>query len=130
MSKESARGKFGEDYTAEQVQKRGMTILARNFRRAGGELDLVAERDGELIFIEVKTRKFGSMTEGADALDRTKKRRILLTALKFAEERGLSGAPMRFDLSELTVTTEENPRVLEWNYYPDAFDASGFGFFY
>lgn len=129
MSKESRRGKFGEAYTAEQLQKRGMTLLAQNFRRKGGEIDLVFERDGELIFVEVKTRKFGSMTEGADALDRAKKRRIILTALTFAREYGFSEKPMRFDLSELTVTTEENPRVLEWNYYPDAFDASGMEIF-
>ncbi|MCM1334973.1 MAG: YraN family protein [Bacteroides sp.] len=129
MSGGAERGRFGEDYTAAQIQKRGMKLLARNFRRRGGELDLVAEEDGTLVFIEVKTRKFGSMTEGADALDRAKMRRILLTAQKFAEEWGLADMPMRFDLSELTVTTEERPRVLEWNYYPDAFDASGFGIF-
>lgn len=129
MSRASQRGRFGETYTAEQLRKRGMTLLARNFRRRGGEIDLVFEEGGELIFVEVKTRKFGSMTEGADALDGAKKRRIILTALTFAQEHGFSEMPMRFDLSELTVTTEENPRVLEWNYYPDAFDASGMEIF-
>lgn len=130
MNLRQARGRFGEDYTAERLEKRGMKLLERNFRRKGGEIDLIAEEDGTLVFIEVKTRKFGSMTEGADALDRAKKRRIISTALKFAEEHGFSEMPMRFDLSELTITTETHPRVLEWNYYPDAFDASGLGFFY
>lgn len=130
MNLGQVRGRFGEDYTAERLEKRGMKLLERNFRRKGGEIDLIAEEDGALVFIEVKTRKFGSLTEGADALDRAKKRRIVQTALKYAEEHGFSEMPMRFDLSELTVTTEEHPRVLEWNYYPDAFDASGLGFFY
>lgn len=130
MNLGQVRGRFGEDYTAERLEKRGMKLLERNFRRKGGEIDLIAEEDGALVFIEVKTRKFGSLTEGADALDRAKKRRIVRTALKYAEEHGFSEMPMRFDLSELTVTTEEHPRVLEWNYYPDAFDASGLGLFY
>lgn len=129
MSRASARGAFGEEYTAARLGERGMTVLARNFRRKGGELDLIAEQDGELIFVEVKTRKFGSLTEGTDALTQAKRRRILRTALTFAEERGLTGMPMRFDVSELTVTTEDNPRVLEWNYYSDAFDAGGMQIF-
>ncbi len=129
MNSRQLRGKTGEDFTAAQLQERGMRILERNFRRRGGEIDLIAEDGGELVFVEVKTRKFGSMTEGADAVDRAKKRRIILTALKFVQERGFEQSPMRFDLSEVTVTTEERPRVLEWHYYPDAFDASGLGIY-
>ena len=81
--------------------------------------------DNELVAVEVKTRKFGSMTYGADAVTWSKKRKIALTLLEYAAENGLEASIMRFDIAELTITTEEHPRVLEMNYYKDAFDGTG-----
>ncbi len=126
-AKKQIRGRVGEDHTAARLSEQGYTILARNFRRRGGEIDIAAEKDGELVFVEVKTRRFGSMTDGAEAVGAAKRRRVILTALKFAEERGLSELPMRFDISEVTVTTEDCPRVLGCDYFEDAFDAGGLG---
>lgn len=121
-----ARGKFGEEYTARQLEQKGWRIVARNYRKRCGELDIVAiDNDNELVAVEVKTRKFGSMTYGADAVTWSKKRKIALTLLEYAAENGLEASIMRFDIAELTITTEEHPRVLEMNYYKDAFDGTG-----
>lgn len=50
-------GAWGESPAAAFLEKNGLKILARNYRTAKGELDLIA-RDGEnLVFVEVKTRK-------------------------------------------------------------------------
>ncbi len=126
MSVQQKRGRFGEDYTAEYLIKNGWKIIARNFKRRGGELDIVALKDGMLTVVEVKTRKFGSLTDGADAITYTKKKNIILTSAKFLNENELKFNEMRFDVAEIVVTTEENPQVLEFNYYEDAFDTYGF----
>ena len=50
-------GKKGEDAAAAFLQKKGYKILQRNFHIKGGEIDIVAEKDNTLVFIEVKTRR-------------------------------------------------------------------------
>lgn len=48
-------GAIGENVAAEYLRRRGFSILARNVARKTGELDIVAEKDGALHFVEVKT---------------------------------------------------------------------------
>ncbi len=123
MNEKHIRGKFGEDYTADYLKNKGMRIIARNFRRKGGELDIVALSGDVLVVTEVKTRKFGGLTEGIEAMTQTKMRNIIRTAERFIEECDVEFSEMRFDVAEVEVTTEKNPRVLSFSYYEDAFDA-------
>ncbi|MBQ7834146.1 MAG: YraN family protein [Ruminiclostridium sp.] len=126
MSVKQTRGKFGEDYTADYLINKGMKILARNFRRKGGELDIIAMDKGELVIVEVKTRKFGSLTDGSDAVTRNKIKNIIVTTSKFVGENDIEFSGIRFDVAEIVITTEAVPSVLEFNYYEDAFTADGF----
>ena len=126
MNVKQIRGKFGEDYTADYLINKGMKIIARNFRRKGGELDIVALDKDELVVVEVKTRKFGSLTDGVDAITLNKRKSIILTAAKFLLENDIKFSGMRFDVAEIVVTTEAVPDVLEFSYYEDAFTADGF----
>ena len=123
MNEKHTRGKFGEDYTADYLLNKGMKIISRNFRRKGGELDIVALDGKMLVVVEVKARKFGSLTDGLDAMTVTKRRNIIRTAQRFIDETDVDFDEMRFDVAELTLTTEKIPRVLEFSYYEDAFTA-------
>ena len=123
MNEKHTRGKFGEDYTADYLLNKGMKIISRNFRRKGGELDIVALDRRMLVVVEVKARKFGSLTDGLDAMTVTKRRNIIRTAQRFIDETDVDFDEMRFDVAELTLTTEKIPRVLEFSYYEDAFTA-------
>ena len=123
MNEKHTRGKFGEDYTADYLLNKGMKIISRNFRRKGGELDIVALDGKMLVVVEVKSRKFGSLTDGLDAMTVTKRRNIIRTAQRFIDETDVDFDEMRFDVAELTLTTEKIPRVLEFSYYEDAFTA-------
>ena len=76
-----------------------------------------------LVVVEVKTRKFGSLTDGLDAMTVTKRRNIIRTSQRFIDETDVDFDEMRFDVAELTLTTEKIPRVLEFSYYEDAFTA-------
>lgn len=60
-------GKEGEKLAAEFLKRKGYKIIARNFKnskgRQLGEIDIIAERNKELIFVEVKTREFEKYQE-------------------------------------------------------------------
>ena len=123
MSKAGERGRVGEDHVCAYLTKRGWTVLERNFRVKGGEIDIIAERSGVIAFVEVKTRKFGSLAEGMDAVDAGKRKHIIYAADRWAEDQPEMHATIRFDVAEVVVTTEEHPRVIEVRYFEDAFDA-------
>lgn len=123
MNEKHTRGKFGEDYTADYLLNKGMKIISRNFRRKGGELDIVALDGKMLVVVEVKARKFGSLTDGLDAMTPRKLQSIIRTAQRFIDETDVDFDEMRFDVAELTLTTEEIPQVLDFSYYEDAFTA-------
>ncbi|MBQ9483459.1 MAG: YraN family protein [Ruminiclostridium sp.] len=125
MNVKSVRGKAGEDHVCGYLEKRGYRIAARNYRIKGGEIDIIAEKSGVIAFVEVKTRKFGSLSDGIDAVDVKKQRCIVRAADRYLEEFPVSGRDIRFDAAVVTVTTEEMPRVLEMKYYENAFDAFG-----
>ena len=58
-------GKIGEDLACHELERRGYAILARRYRRRGGELDIVA-RDGEtIVFVEVKAREGREFGDGS-----------------------------------------------------------------
>ncbi|MDZ7319254.1 MAG: YraN family protein, partial [candidate division KSB1 bacterium] len=50
---EPSVGKLGENLAAKFLEEKGYHILERNYRYGHGELDIIAEKDGMLIFIEV-----------------------------------------------------------------------------
>lgn len=68
MSSSSKRevGQLGEDIAAKYLEGKGFLILERNYRKPWGELDLIAKKNGNLRFIEVKaaSREAGSVTTG------------------------------------------------------------------
>ena len=122
MSVRSDRGKAGEQYVSEYLEERGWSIKTRNYRIRGGEIDIVAEKGGITAFVEVKTRKFGSLADGIDAVDARKRKCLIRAADRYIEENPVGG-DVRFDVAEVFVTTEEVPRVLGIKYYENAFDS-------
>ena len=123
MSVSRDRGNAGEEHVCAYLEKRGWTILARNYRIRGGEADIIASRGGIIAFVEVKTRKFGSLTDGMEAIDTAKKKALIRTADRYIQDNPCENVMIRFDVAEVTVTTEDIPRVLDMKYYENAFDA-------
>jgi putative endonuclease len=111
-------GKTGEDLACRELQRRGYEILARRYRRRGGELDIIA-RDGDtLVFVEVKTRAvtFGN---AAEAVGVVKRRRIVQLAQDYMACHRLT-CPCRFDVVAIHFH-RERPRV---TVYQHAFGAT------
>jgi len=89
---------------------KGYRPLHRNWRGAGGELDLVMRHRGETVFVEVKARS-GDLYGGAAASFDKKKRRVLeRTASAYLGRHGLWQRPCRFDF----VTVERRRGILPW----------------
>ncbi|MBR3502625.1 MAG: YraN family protein [Clostridia bacterium] len=83
--------RLAERYLVEQKHAR---ILARNYTVRGGEIDLVAEIDGVIAFVEVKLRNRGSAHE---AIGYTKQKRLSHAALIYLQKNGLLDCTSRFD---------------------------------
>lgn len=69
-------GKIGEEFAANLLELQGYRILERNFRCRMGEIDLIAEKDGEISFVEVKTRRSARFGRPAEAVSPEKQRRM------------------------------------------------------
>ena len=95
-------GRRGEQVAARHLKRCGYVILARNYRTAGAEIDLVALDDSSLVFVEVKFRAGSGFGTPAEAVDLDKRERIRRAAHAFAEWRGVPDLPARFDVVALS----------------------------
>ena len=85
------------------LRKSGYEILKRNYQCRFGEIDIIAQKDDFIIFVEVKTRKKGSIVSAAEAVDSFKIQRIIKTAQDFIVKTSCELQP-RFDVAEVYVT--------------------------
>lgn len=92
-----AAGRGAEEAAAAALLREGWRVLARRARTPAGEIDLVAERDGLLAFVEVKARP--SLNEAAYALGPRQRARLVAAAeCWIAANPGHGAAGMRFDV--------------------------------
>ena len=92
-----ALGEAGEAAAARYLSKTGWRILARRWKPGRYEIDLVAEKDGVVAFVEVKTRRSGGLAPPAAAVDARKRRRIVAAARAGARRWRFASA-FRFDI--------------------------------
>ena len=102
--KESAArlGQEGERRVAEYLRSKGYIIIKRNFRDRYGEIDIIAQNDELIIFVEVKTRKENSAVPIEETVDVYKKKRLILTAEDYLSKSPSEKQP-RFDVALVTV---------------------------
>lgn len=112
-------GACGENIAAFYLEKKGYRILRRNFRIKGGELDIIAAKDGIIAFVEVKTRSVGYISGGFDAVDKRKKRLLIRAAEEYSLNNPHDFQP-RFDVVEIIL---DGKRVVGFNYVENAFCA-------
>src|SRR5258706_431667 len=84
-------GKTGEDLACQELERRGYAIVARRYRRRGGELDIIA-RDGKtMVFVEVKAREGRAFGEASEAV--TARKRVKMTPNEVLAYRQDGSAP-------------------------------------
>ena len=99
-SEKKLLGRWGEALVAEDLRKRGWTVLAAGWQCRFGELDLVAEKGNILAFVEVKLRKNDSFAAPREFVDRRKQERIRTAAELYLSQNPTSLQP-RFDVAEV-----------------------------
>jgi len=100
-------GKTGEDLACRELERRGYAIVARRYRRRGGELDIIARDGATLVFVEVKAREGRSFGDAAEAVTSFKRRRMARLALDYMMRHHLSGCPCRFDVVSIHFDSGE-----------------------
>ena len=91
-------GSRGERAAERHLRHHGYRIIARNFRAAGAEIDLVAMDNDTLVFIEVKTRSSPAAGAPEEAVDARKQSRMRRAAEAFAAQYRAGECAMRFDV--------------------------------
>lgn len=115
----SPKGRAGEDEAARFLEGKGLSIVARNVRAGGGELDLVAADGRRVVFVEVKWRRDASRGAPAEAVTPLKRRRLLSAARAWlAENPAAAAREVRFDV----VAIEGASGTIDW--IRGAFDAT------
>ena len=114
MRKNQSIGLRGERVAERHLRKKGLIVLARNWRGGGGELDLVFLDGNTLIFVEVKTRSKQREDERRP-VSMAQRRRTATAARTFRRRFGVTNLPVRFDLIEVDALSE----TVRWkkNYY-------------
>lgn len=111
-------GAWGETYAARYLRDHGYSILTVNYTCRFGELDLIAERDGVISFVEVKTRDQATALRPMEAVDLQKQSRMALTAQQFLRRYKLE-ARTRFDVCEVYLADGRD--LVRINYMENAF---------
>jgi putative endonuclease len=107
-------GKWGEERAVRELERRGYAILARRYRTRHGEIDIVAEDGGTIVFVEVKARETGECGSAAEAVTVRKQRRLASMAVDYLARNHVTDKPSRFD-----VVAIDGPIL---TVYPAAFD--------
>jgi putative endonuclease len=113
-------GQLGEDIAVSHLLKKGYKIHQRNYRYGKVELDIVAEYNNEVIFVEVKTRTSDMMAYPEQAVGKAKQRNMRLAAENFMEENQIT-LPARFDIVAVIKGEKFEIEHIEDAFYP--FDA-------
>jgi putative endonuclease len=103
------QGQRAEELCADLLRRAGLRILARNWRCRLGEIDLVAEDAGTLVFAEVRLRRDTRYGGAAESITAAKRARIVAAARLFLA--GRAAAPCRFDVLLLDAL---DPARVQW----------------
>ena len=112
------KGNVGENLAAAYLERQGFRILTRNFRTRCGEIDLVAEHEGELVFVEVRSLRLPARYLPEETITFEKQKRLSLAAQAYLQSNRQEDAVARFDI--LAVEIDGSKHTVR--HLPDAFE--------
>jgi putative endonuclease len=96
-------GQRGEQVAAQYLIDRGCAILARNWRCAVGEIDLVTEKDSRLIFVEVRTRRGDRLGTPEESITPAKRAKLIAAAQTYLDEHKQTDRDWRIDVVAIEI---------------------------
>lgn len=138
-------GNFCEKICKNTLNNSGYNILRSNYYSRYGEIDVIAQKDGIIAFVEVKARKIGSLVKPKEAVDKRKMEKIIKTAYQFLmdfDEYKFGNLQPRFDVFEVyfqysrsnskSIIDDNFIKINKINHIENAFDLNSvnldFGF--
>jgi len=117
-----AQGDAAEDRACRHLDRSGFTIVERNFRTPGGEIDIVARKGDVLVFVEVRSREVPGFGTPEESVTLAKRRRIVAAARQYLSKvLPSSWREARFDV----IAIEGSGEAVVLRHFPAAFDAHG-----
>jgi putative endonuclease len=117
MAEHNDLGEKGEQMAVEYLQRKGYKIRERNWRNVHQEIDIIAEKEGELIIVEVKCRSGKPMVEGFVAVNRQKQNLLIQAANAYITQKN-TDMDTRFDIISITIGGTTNIEHIEGAFYP------------
>ncbi|WP_333851073.1 YraN family protein [Epilithonimonas sp.] len=119
MADHNEFGKIAEDLAVDFLVKAEYKILARNFRYLKAEIDIIAEKENQIIIIEVKARNTDAFLEPQEAVNKKKIKLLISAANYFIEENNIN-KEVRFDIISVLPNQQ---KTLEIHHIIDAFQS-------
>lgn len=110
-------GSAGERLAALHLQRAGYLVRALNYRCQAGEIDIVAEEAGDLVFVEVKTRRGVAYGLPEEAITSAKRRKLIAAAQTYLDAEGRSDASWRVDVVAVALTPAGNVQEVRIHRY-------------
>ena len=110
-------GSEGESIACAELERRGYRIIERNYRIRNGEIDIVADDAGTVVFVEVKTKSSGDYGDPIEEVTPQKQQQIISMGEYYATYCCRPNTPCRFDVVTVDFSAQP-PRI---TFYQDAF---------
>jgi len=121
-SKSQDFGKEAEVAAEQYLRQHGYRIVGRNVRFLNGELDIVAKKEGTIVFIEVKARRTNHFGGASYAVTPHKQQRLIYLAAQYLAYHQLADCPTRFDVM---LYQGEAEQVGQLEHVVNAFEVPG-----
>ncbi len=120
MAKRSEVGAWGEAIAAKRLAEQGYTVLARNWRAGHGEIDIIVERAGDIIFVEVRTRRSDAFGTPEESITPRKRAKLIETALAYLDAHDLLDAQWQFDM--IAIDLDARNALIRYDHYECAIE--------
>ena len=111
-------GIVGEELAVAALIGRGYAIVARRYSTERGEIDIIAEDGGTLVFVEVRARATGEFGRAAESITAAKQRQVTRMAIEYLARKAIADRPCRFDVVAIDEALGPSPQI---TVYPNAF---------
>lgn len=116
MATHNELGAYGEQLAANYLRKHNYSILERNYRHQRAEIDIIAQKDDQLIIVEVKTRNSDFFGDPQDFVTSSKIKLLVKAADEFIISNDLD-LEVRFDI----IAVLKNKEVERLEHFENAF---------
>jgi putative endonuclease len=114
MRKNNIIGKWGEKWALDYLKAKNYNILAQNYRTQTSEIDIIAEYQNEIVFIEVKARKKSALSLPEEAITPSKMKRLIAAAKQWLQESNREDHIARLDVIAIQWRADEAPAIIHY----------------